>query len=228
MRQRPLRLLSAARRRYWHAQASAAPWRRAVFRAIQRTNAWGDDESLSGPGSSSTQTARLCTELSSLLCSLNVRSLVDAPCGDLSWLSQAGLELDSYVGVDIVPDLIAAHRQTKPLPNASFIVADVVKDLLPQADAILCRDCLVHLPDRQALRALRQFQASGAKYLLSTTFPGNRNHDIPIGAWRALDLEAPPFNLPKPVALLNEGCTEGSGAFEHKSLGVWLLADIRL
>jgi hypothetical protein len=41
-----------------------------------------------------------------------------------------------------------------------------------------------------------------------------------------LNLISAPFQLPRPLALLNEGCTEGGGAYADKSLGVWSLAEI--
>ena len=41
------------------------------------------------------------------------------------------------------------------------------------------------------------------------------------GDWRPLNLERPPFNLPAPALLLNEGCTEGGDTFADKSLGLW-------
>ena len=47
------------------------------------------------------------------------------------------------------------------------------------------------------------------------------------GDWRVLDLEREPFHLPPPARILNEGCTEGGGAFADKSLALWRVADLR-
>jgi len=38
----------------------------------------------------------------------------------------------------------------------------------PGADPVLCRDCFIHLPTRLIRAALRNFRATGARYLLLT------------------------------------------------------------
>jgi hypothetical protein len=133
----------------------------------------------------------------------------------------------NYVGVDIVPELIDHNRASYGDGRRTFEVGDVVRDPLPEADVVMCRDCLVHLSFADGLRALSNFRTSGASYLLTTTFPDRKaNYDKHTGGWRPLNLCAPPFNLPEPLRLLNEGCTVGGGAYADKSLGLWRLADI--
>ncbi len=53
----------------------------------------------------------------------------------------------------------------------SFRVVNLLDDSLPDADLILCRDCLVHFSHEDVYRALRAIAASPARYLLTTTFP---------------------------------------------------------
>jgi len=53
------------------------------------------------------------------------------------------------------------------------------------------------------------------------------NLGIVTGDWRPIDLTKPPFDLPQPVELLNEGCTEQGGAFADKSLGLWPVSSLR-
>jgi hypothetical protein len=89
----------------------------------------------------------------------------------------------------------------------------------------LSRDCLVHFSNADIIRALRNFKASGAKYLLMTTFTNKRvNTDVMNGDWRPLNFQLEPFNLPVPLVLINEKCTEGGGTYSDKSLGLWSLA----
>ena len=137
-----------------------------------------------------------------------------------------------YIGVDIVPDIIARDVELYASPTRRFLLGDLVDGSLPKADLILCRDCLVHLPYRETRKAIENFQRSGATWLLTTTFTGPReNHDIAIGDWRAISLERPPYNFPKPVDLICEESDEVDeelGAFPDKSLGLWRLADVRL
>jgi hypothetical protein len=94
-------------------------------------------------------------------------------------------------------------------------------DPLPRAD-------LVHLPLGGVLAALLNVVRSGSRYLLTTTFPGRAaNPDIPLGRWRPLDLQAPPFSFPAPLRLIVEGCTQGGGNYRDKSLALWEVDDVR-
>jgi hypothetical protein len=92
---------------------------------------------------------------------------------------------------------------------------------------ILCRDCFIHLSHRDILSAIRNFQLSGSKYLLTTTFPGiDENKNIVTGRMRPINLQRPPFNFPLPILLINEQCTEGEGRFADKTLGLWEIKKI--
>ncbi len=198
-----------------------------VFSDIYRENHWRDRESRSGSGSNLSETEALRHELPALLACLDAARLLDAPCGDFHWMSQVDLGEVSYVGVDIVADLIEKNRARFAGPTRSFEVRDVVKGPLPVADVVLCRDCLVHLSFQEAVSALTSIRASGATYLLATTFPDRRaNYDKHTGGWRPLNLCLPPFNLPTPLRLVNEGCRVAGGAYADKSLGLWRLADL--
>ena len=188
----------------------------------------GDRSSFSGPGSGLEQTAVIRAELPRLLADIGARSILDAPCGDFYWMKECHLDVDQYIGMDIVRALIDKNLHDHAAPERRFIVGDVVADSLPQVDVIFCRDCLVHLPTREALRAIENFQHSGSTFLLTTTFPTrkvNENLDQP-GEWRPLNLTQPPFGFPPPMRVLNEGCTEAHGSYADKSLGLWRLADL--
>ena len=195
------------------------------FRRIHETNLWGAAASTSGLGSELDATAVLRAELSGLFRKLGVTSLLDAPCGDAGWINQADLGV-RYVGIDIVPELIARlqGRAASGDVAGEYHLADITADPLPQCDAILCRDCLVHLSFANIARAVANFQASGAVWLIATTFPEwHGNTDCEDGDWRALNFERAPFNWGTPVELLNENCLEAGGGWRDKSLGVWRL-----
>lgn len=199
----------------------------ARFERIAATNLWGAPTSLSGLGSEDRATAAIRAELPPLLQCLGVRSLLDAPCGDAGWISLCRLGVD-YVGLDIVPALIEANTRRVASGELAgrFVTADITRDALPRTDLILCRDCLVHLSFANIARAVDGFRASGASYLLTTTFPEwDRNEDCEDGDWRALNFEKPPFSWPAPRELINERCDEGGG-WQDKSLGLWRLADL--
>ena len=196
------------------------------FLSIHDTNLWGAESSVSGPGPEASATAALSRELPTLLRKFGVTTLLDAPCGDAGWI--AGLDLHGirYTGVDIVADLVARNI-AKHQTLGSFLAKDIVRDTLPPSDAILCRDCLVHLSFDHIAAAVANFRRSGARWLLTTTFPGlEYNHDCEDGDWRALSLEISPFAWPAPIELLNERCQEAGGGWRDKSLGLWELSGL--
>ncbi len=194
---------------------------------IHQTNLWQAETSRSGPGSEEDATCKIRQELPTLFKNLGISTLLDAPCGDASWIMKCNLGVE-YTGLDIVPDLINELKEKKQagLIDGQFALADLTVDPLPRADAILCRDCLVHFSFANIEKAIINFKRSGAEFLITTTFSEwNTNQEIEDGDWRALNFLRPPFSWPEPVALLYEGCTEVDGAYKDKCLGVWKLSD---
>lgn len=193
----------------------------ARFDRIHATNLWGADSTRSGLGSAASATAAVRRVLPALLAQLGVTSLLDAPCGDAGWISSIPADV-TYIGLDIVPAIVSAARAD--FPAGDFRVGDIVAGPLPHADVILCRDCLVHLSFANIARAMATFRASGARWLLTTTFPDlGVNEDCADGDWRGLNLARPPFAWPAPVATILEECEEASGGWSDKALGVWRL-----
>lgn len=198
------------------------------FKEIYEKNLFGGVESRSGPGSSLIQTASLRRELPRLMLDFEISSFLDAPCGDCNWISELEWGKVSYTGIDVVPDLIQRNQLRFKGNNMQFILADLCEESLPRADLVFCRDCWVHLPFRQIQSCLKNFQSSGALYLMATTFPATRvNQELGSRAiWRTLNLQESPFNFPKPERLLVENCTEDGGLHADKALGLWRLKDL--
>ena len=198
-----------------------------VFRHIHETYHWGYPDSVSGEGASDTQTATLRRQLPLLLERLRTRVLLDIPCGDFSWLSRVELPVRSYVGGDIVPEIIQRNLEQFPSPNRTFLVLDLSRDPVPAGDLLLCRDCLVHFSFADIRRTLANVIESDVTYLLSTTFTDcKENEDITTGDWRPINLQLPPFDFPPPLELLREDSSEGGGIFGDKSLGLWQMEDL--
>lgn len=200
---------------------------RDTFERIYATNHWSGPDSVSGAGASDDQTQQLRQTLPQLLASLRAEVLLDLPCGDYRWMQQLDLPIAKYIGADIVAELIETNQWRYGSANRKFLLLDLTRDALPVADVLLCRDCLLHFSFADIRRALATIKASAVSYLLTTTFPlCVENEDITTGDWRVLNLQAAPFDFPPPLALLNEGCSEGDGQFADKSLGLWRVADI--
>jgi hypothetical protein len=194
-----------------------------VFAQIWKLGLWAAPQSRSGPGSTLERTAVVRRELSELLRRLQVRTLLDAACGDFHWMSCVDLSGISYRGVDIVPPLIASNERLYGAPDRTFGCADIRSDRLPQADAILCRDCFIHLPNSDIRETLANFRGSGAAWLLVTHHPGvTKNRDVLTGRFRPINLERPPFGFPPPHDILAENPASG------KTLAVWAFDDLEV
>ena len=195
------------------------------FTRIYRENRWRDQQSKSGPGSNLPQTAAIRRQLPGLLTDLGARTMLDIPCGDFNWMREANLQLEQYIGGDIVEELIQENQRLYGNEQRSFRKFDLTRDELPRADVVLCRDCLVHLSFADGLRALERVRASKAGFLLSTTFVDvTNNADIITGDWRSINLQLPPYNLPEPVRMIDEECPEPK--YRDKRLGVWELIPV--
>ncbi|MBF0434871.1 MAG: hypothetical protein HQL77_05790 [Magnetococcales bacterium] len=193
---------------------------RQCFDRIYLHNQWKSVDTRSGPGSAPQVTVRLRHSLLKLWQDLRIQILVDAGCGDSRWLEAITGSLKLYLGFDLVETLIANNRVLfADRKNHFFNTADICRDTLPQADLLLCRNTLTHLPNALVQEALTSFRASGSHYLLATTFPGAPLVDIEPGHWRPLDLTAPPFNLPAPLQLLPDGHPAN-----NSYLGLWKMA----
>jgi len=179
-----------------------------VFNYIYQNNVWGDRESISGSGSNVHQTKELVSVVSGLIKNLEVKTILDLPCGDFNWMQKVDLDQIQYIGGDIVESIIVENNRKYRSANKRFEVLNVITDNLPECDLLLCRDCFVHLSNEKVTEAFENIKRQKIKYLLTTSFPATKhNKDILTGDWRPLNLELPPFNL-KPLALFNEGCTE--------------------
>jgi hypothetical protein len=201
-----------------------------VFTDIYKTKRWGGSQadSVSGPGSDVRQTAVITNALPIIFCDFDISTLLDIPCGDFHWMKNVDLGEIDYIGADIVDVLINKNTQQFLSTAKSFLQLNIIEDKLPKVDLILCRDCLVHFSFEDIFQALDNICKSNSKYLLTTTFTSRKqNKDITTGNWRTLNLQQAPFMLPKPLKLINEGCTEARGTYTDKTLGFWKIADIR-
>lgn len=208
------------------------------FALIYRKRLWfkvfphlNPDRSLSGHGSTQESTRVLRAHLEKFLREANVKTFLDAPCGDFNWMQTVRLPDDCrYIGGDIVPALIARLEAAYGRPDRGpaamsrrFLTLDLASDSVPPADAWLCKDCLQHLSNRDVALVLDNFRRSSVKIALISNHVGvSANVDVKSGGFRGVDLTRPPFNLPPPRQRLADSPVDD----EPRYVGVWYREDL--
>jgi hypothetical protein len=188
------------------------------FTYVYEANVWLDTESRSGIGSrrDSRSVADTMEALEMMYQTRGVRTISDIPCGDFNWMPlflSKHSDVD-YQGYDIVAPLIKRNRAE--FPNTKFNLFDIVADVPPKTDLILCKDLLNHLSFDDVRRALSNMKASGSTWLIASNNFGFRNVELEMnlaGATRHLDICQRPLNYPAPV-------------WRTHYLGLWRLADL--
>ena len=153
----------------------------------------------------------------------NISSVLDLGCGVSDWLIQKGLEVEHYVGVDFIPELIELKRNRhESRAWLKWICSDFRYEQYGSFDVIIVRDCLTHMSVFDTILACELWKASGSRYLLASHYElnSNRELDLPSGTWAKINLTKPPFNFPKPLALLPDQVEHG------KYLALWKMDEI--
>ncbi|KAJ5719692.1 hypothetical protein N7493_007270 [Penicillium malachiteum] len=191
---------------------------------------WPDqaNDTVCGWGSSEQHTRQVRKMLTEILDDYNVKTLSDAGCGDLAWISMIDIGDIDYVGYDLY------ERATWPELREGGVKLDVL-DITTQdtraADLLICRDVLIHLPNDMVLYTLDRFRRS-ASLLLATSYTGDLNPyggefsnlkrmEEPSLRHAKLDLSLPPFNLGQPLIKISED-------FPGKYLGLWNLSRLEM
>jgi hypothetical protein len=129
-----------------------------TFNHIYQTNHWMSPESISGEGSDSTQTIQLKKELPILINEFKIKTMLDIPCGDFNWMNEIELNIEHYIGADIVEEIVQKNKNAYESESRIFQRLDLTKDVLPKTDLIFCRDCLVHLSFNDICKALENMK----------------------------------------------------------------------
>ena len=188
----------------------------------------------SGRGATIWWTQEMIATLHRVISEVRVRhnltrvKLLDAPCGDMTWMSRFLQTRDDveYTGIDIVPDLIEHHKQTySGHPHVRFIEGDLVEMTLKQTyDIILSRMTLQHLFITDA-SFTPVFQFWSLLVDNNILWRGNQwttqDKDNP-GRFRRLNLEIPPLSLTPPLCLQRDGPPDTFEGWDH-FIGLWAL-----
>lgn len=150
-----------------------------------------------GKGSTLEATEEVRKFIEKVIVDYNIKSIVDAPCGDYLWMNYVDKHGASYKGYDINNKMLEEMR-TK-YKGVEFYHLDIVNELLPTSDLIICRDCLFHLTTEAGVKALKNFKKTNSKYLMTTTFDTvNKNVNLPENdeyGFRKINIKISPYNL---------------------------------
>ena len=187
-----------------------------IFEDIVKHNRWKKHPC--GPGSTFGYTENLRLNLGKFLEKHNITSMIDAPCGDYSWMSVTDLpSIQEYVGGDIVEFLIKANQEK--YPNHKFKQIDLTQDILPNVDLLFCRDCLLHLSFEDIDKVFKNISRSNIKYVLLSNWyeDAENSRDIQTGEARYLNFLESPFNFTQPI----DAITDFVDGFPRRKMLLW-------
>ena len=118
----------------------------------------GLPETECGAGSTLERTKTQREWLSDVVKRHGIKSVVDVGAGDLNWIGHVGWDVE-YHAFDLVP----RHPSVKHL--------DIIHDVPPQADLLMCLWVLNHLPEAHQKAAAANIAASGCRYIVYTYWP---------------------------------------------------------
>ncbi len=198
-----------------------------IFTDIYAKNKWRDKESISGPGSTLEETRHLRDALAALFGEMDIKSVIDLPCGDFNWFRMIDYPFESYTGCDIVEPLIAANNEKYGTEKRRFIVKNCLTDPLGKADMLFCRDMLLHFSFEDIFTFVTNFQRAEIRWLLVSHAIDLVNKDIPTGQSRQINLTAPPFNFPEPRKIIMENSKLGEGRYKGvRCMALWHRDDL--
>jgi len=183
-----------------------------TFNGIYSRGDWAKDpegKGTSGTGSTLDVTQEYRAYIEQFIKKHNVKSVVDAGCGDWEFSSATNWNHARYLGVDISTNVIDLVKKKYQKEGVSFMVGDVTESL-PSADLLLCKDVLQHLPNQLIIKFIKNNLKKGKyKWAIITNDLGGSNADIKPGEYRQIDLSAPPFGvkglIELPIKFGNQG-----------------------
>lgn len=197
---------------------------------------WADEKKntpRSGSGSTVRRTRRLRRALPALLQDLEVKTFLDAPCGDWNWMAEVDLKGISYIGGDISKELIDDVKRTRNAPGRRFMHLDLTTDELPTCELIMVRECLIHLTDASRWKVIENIHRANIPYLLLTVDLVDANRPLSKNGQHAnFNPMMAPFNFPKPIQHIPESHDEldldrdltdaGAGPWRRRrTMGLW-------
>ncbi|MBQ0768020.1 MAG: class I SAM-dependent methyltransferase [Bizionia sp.] len=184
------------------------PWpTKKAMEQVYEMNLWGDNTSsfYSGEGSHQPDIVNPYIDVvtSFLTAFDSMITVCDLGCGDFNVGKELVKYTKTYIGVDIVADLISYNKQQFKEDNLEFQCLDIAVDDLPIGDCALLRQVLQHLSNAEVQRILNKL--AHFKYVILTehvpegNFTPNKDiisgQGIRLKKQSGINVLAPPFNL---------------------------------
>ena len=202
-----MKIIAASRWRHWKNKTNEE-----IFSEIYSEKCWGESQTdvspfYSGGGSHGEDIVKEYVEVVKGLIhsQKNIKTLVDLGCGDFNIGSKLVENVEKYVGVDVVPDLIEFNQSKFSTKDVTFKLLDITTDNLPKGDLVVVRQVLQHLTNQQIKDVLVKIRMVYKHFILTEHNPKRKNFhpnvDIPTGpSIRAninsgLVIEKPPFSF---------------------------------
>lgn len=154
-------------------------------------------ESISGPGSSISNTTEVRQLIQETIHEYDIKSILDLGCGDWNWFKEIDLHNLDYYGWDADEEMIQSNKSRFGKPNIHFSTYDIVLSDYINVDLIICRDVLFHMPIHLANKIINKSKRA-CNFFISTSF---RDVDFNKGigdvnwGYYPINLNKTPFNL---------------------------------
>lgn len=200
----------------------------ALFTEIYSTNAWGCQETVSGPSSSLERTQELRNGLPELFQELEIQSIVDCGCGDWNWMHAVNLTGIEYIGLEIVQPLVENLQKQFSSATVKFEKLNILQEPPETGDLWLARDLLCFFSTKEIKRFFEIFLDSKSKFLALSTVDTEQPFQSALsGYWKPLNLFREPFTMPEPVLEIPDGQqwfkTKKLVVFNRQQIYEWLL-----
>ncbi|WP_106874616.1 class I SAM-dependent methyltransferase [Candidatus Phycorickettsia trachydisci] len=137
-------------------------------------------------------------------------TIVDLGCGDWQLMERIIIpRKKSYMGYDVVQEVIDANNKRFAKPNVQFITINSLQEIEHvRADLLIVKDVLAHWPNSRVQYFLTKILPN-YKYALITHDVTDdfgkedmKNSDIKLGSHRPIDITLEPFNLKNTTVVL--------------------------
>ena len=172
---------------------------REPFEKIYQTGSWGTG---SGPGSSPANTIEYRAFVSRFIEANSISNVTDLGCGDWQFSKHMDWSGVTYIGFDVVPEIVERNRAAYGAQNIHFEILTSAEQL-PGGDLLVAKEVLQHLPNAAVSEYLSIIRRKYRFALITNAIEPRAvaNSEIEIGGYRPLRVFDPPFGVSGAIVL---------------------------